>query len=112
MMTYALLHRKSSIWMVSNRLLIFWLSHRLSSINWIKKKLFPESAIHSQCTTRRSVSKVDNTASLQQFFLDYDQELATRFDMFEQVESNEELQEDFQSVLLMELPVVENVDID
>lgn len=67
----------------------------VAQYNWAKKTLFPESAIHSQCTTRRSVSKVDNTASLQQFFLDYDQELATRFDMLEQVDSNEDPQEEF-----------------
>jgi hypothetical protein len=67
----------------------------LAQYNWVKKKLFPESAIHSQCTTRRSVSKVDNTASLQQFFLDYDQELATRFDMLDHVDSNEDPQEEF-----------------
>ncbi|MBF4227350.1 ATP-dependent helicase, partial [Vibrio anguillarum] len=57
--------------------------------------LFPESAIHSQCTTRKSVSRVDNKASLQQFFLDYDQELATRFDMLEQADVSEESQDDF-----------------
>jgi len=61
---------------------------------WVKKILFPESAIHSKCTTR-SVSRVDNTASLQQFFLDYDQELATSFDMFEQADSSKESQDDF-----------------
>ncbi len=61
---------------------------------WLKKTLFPESAIHSQCTTRRSVTRVDNKASLQQFFLDYDQELATRFDMIEQADSNDEMQDE------------------
>ncbi|MFL7866367.1 UvrD-helicase domain-containing protein [Vibrio cincinnatiensis] len=67
----------------------------LEQYYWVKKTLFPESAIHSQCTTRRSVSRVDNTASLQQFFLDYDQELATRFDMLEQADVSEESQDDF-----------------
>ncbi|BDU36697.1 UvrD-helicase domain-containing protein [Vibrio nigripulchritudo] len=67
----------------------------LEKYYWVKKTLFPESAIHSRCTTRRSVSRVDNTASLQQFFLDYDQELATRFDMLEQADSSEESQDDF-----------------
>lgn len=67
----------------------------LEQYYWVKKTLFPESAIHSQCTTRRSVSRIDNTASLQQFFLDYDQELATRFDMLEQADVREESQDDF-----------------
>ncbi|KOO05947.1 UvrD-helicase domain-containing protein [Vibrio hepatarius] len=67
----------------------------LEQYYWVKKTLFPESAIHSQCTTRRSVSRVDNTASLQQFFLDYDQELATRFDMLEQADVSEDSQDDF-----------------
>ncbi len=62
--------------------------------NWIKKMLFPESAIHPQCTTRRNMSKIDNTSILQQFFLDYDQELATRFDMLESADPNDELQDD------------------
>lgn len=62
--------------------------------NWVKRTLFPESAIHSHCTTRRNTSKVNNTARLQQFFLDYDQELATRFDMLEQADLNDEPQED------------------
>jgi hypothetical protein len=67
----------------------------LEQYNWVKKIIFPESAIHSQCTTRRSVSSVDNRASLRQFFLDYDQELATRLDILEQVDSSEERQDDF-----------------
>ncbi|AUI86334.1 DNA helicase [Vibrio azureus] len=67
----------------------------LEQYYWVKKTLFPESAIHSQCTTRRNVSRVENTASLQQFFLDYDQELATRYDMLEQADSGEDGQDDF-----------------
>lgn len=61
----------------------------------VKKTLFAESAIHVQCTTRRQSIHHDNTASLQRFFLDYDQELATRFDMFSEADESEELEEDF-----------------
>lgn len=61
----------------------------------VKKTLFAESAIHKQCTTRRQSIEHDNSASLQRFFLDYDQELATRFDMLNDVDESDELQEDF-----------------
>lgn len=61
----------------------------------IKKRLFPESVIPAQCTTRRKNEFVDNSAVLQPFFLDYDQELATRFDMIESVDIVEEQQDDF-----------------
>ncbi|MEY8239016.1 MAG: hypothetical protein RPT25_01635 [Cycloclasticus sp.] len=62
--------------------------------NWIKKTLFSESVIHSQCTTRRKATNRDNSSSLQEFFLDYDQEQATKFDMFES-SSDEELEDNF-----------------
>ncbi|PHM59266.1 UvrD-helicase domain-containing protein [Xenorhabdus sp. KK7.4] len=61
----------------------------------IKTELFPESVIPAQCTTRRKNELIDNSAILQPFFLDYDQELATRFDMVESVDIAEEQQEDF-----------------
>lgn len=61
----------------------------------VRKTLFAESAIHTQCTTRRRSIDRDNSASLQRFFLDYDQELATRFDMFNEANETEGLQEDF-----------------
>lgn len=60
----------------------------------MKKTLFPETAIHSQCTTRRTALTHDNSASLQRFFLDYDQELATRLDMLGEADATG-LQEDF-----------------
>lgn len=61
----------------------------------VRKTLFSESAIHTQCTTRRQSINHDNSASLQRFFLDYDQELATRFDMLDDANDAQELQEDF-----------------
>ncbi|MFM2610959.1 3'-5' exonuclease [Vibrio campbellii] len=60
----------------------------------IKRTFFPESVIPAQCSTRRGKASVDNTAKLLPFFLDYDQELATRLDMVESVDSEEEGQED------------------
>lgn len=61
----------------------------------MKKTLFSETAIHSQCTTRRTALTHDNSASLQRFFLDYDQELATRIDMLGEADATKGLQEDF-----------------
>ncbi len=60
----------------------------------IKRTFFPESVIPAQCSTRRGRTSVDNTAKLLPFFLDYDQELATRLDMVESVDAEEEGQED------------------
>ncbi|MCC4817236.1 DNA helicase [Vibrio lentus] len=61
----------------------------------IKKKLFPESAIPTQCSTRRQHLVSDNSARLLPFFLDYDQELATRLDILESVDQDEEQQDEF-----------------
>ncbi|MEZ5534233.1 MAG: AAA family ATPase [Thiolinea sp.] len=61
----------------------------------MKKTLFAETAIHASCTTRRALLTHDNSASLQRFFLDYDQELATRFDMLDEAEATSGLAEDF-----------------
>ena len=65
-------------------------THR-EQYQWIKKTLFYETLIHSACTTRREAIVRDNSAQLETFFLDYDQELATKFDMFgEQRQPDEE----------------------
>ncbi|MDN3701650.1 hypothetical protein QWY96_13455 [Vibrio artabrorum] len=66
----------------------------IDSHSRIKRTFFPESVIPAQCSTRRGKASVDNTAKLLPFFLDYDQELATRLDMVESVDSEEEAQED------------------
>ncbi|OEE34644.1 UvrD-helicase domain-containing protein [Vibrio genomosp. F10] len=66
----------------------------IDSHSRIKRTFFPESVIPAQCSTRRGKASVDNTAKLLPFFLDYDQELATRLDMVESVDSEEEDQED------------------
>ncbi|EHI9239022.1 TPA: DNA helicase [Vibrio vulnificus] len=61
----------------------------------IKKKLFPESVIPTQCSTRKQHLVSDNSARLLPFFLDYDQELATRLDIMESVDPDEEQQDEF-----------------
>ncbi|MGF1731229.1 UvrD-helicase domain-containing protein [Photobacterium kasasachensis] len=60
----------------------------------VKKKLFPESVVPAQCSTRRQDEIVDNSARLLPFFLDYDQELATRLDLLESIDQTEEKQEE------------------
>ncbi|CAH8242682.1 DNA helicase [Vibrio aestuarianus] len=66
----------------------------IDSHSRIKLTFFPESAIPAACSTRRGKASVDNTAKLLPFFLDYDQELATRLDMVQSVDAEEEDQED------------------
>lgn len=60
----------------------------------IKSRLFVEAYIPVQCSTRQP-QKVDNSAQLLPFFLDYDQEQATKLDLFESVDSEEEKQDEF-----------------
>ena len=50
--------------------------------SWIKKNLVFESVVNSACTTRRDVSVRNTGAQLKEFFLDYDQELATKYDIW------------------------------
>ena len=50
---------------------------------WLKKHLVSESVINAACTTRRQTIKRDTGAKLQAFFLDYDQELATKYDILD-----------------------------
>ncbi len=60
----------------------------------IKAKLFVEAYIPVQCSTRKP-QQADNSAQLLPFFLDYDQEQATKLDLFESVDREEEKQEEF-----------------
>jgi hypothetical protein len=55
----------------------------------IKCGLIKEANIVSQCTTRASIKNRDTTAQLEKFFLNYDQELATRLDIVEDPEDDE-----------------------
>ena len=67
----------------------------VESFTCIKKTLFPESVIPTQCSTRKQNLVSDNSARLLPFFLDYDQELATRLDIMESVDQDEEQQDEF-----------------
>ncbi len=73
------------------------LSNRVSGkqTDWIKQVLFPESIVQFQCTTRGGAITRDNSASLKNFFLDYDQELAVHLDMLEKVDESDVHEEDF-----------------
>ena len=62
---------------------------------YVKSKLFPESVIPNQITTRRTHNRINNSASLQHFFLDYDQELSTRLDIIESLDREEEEKEGY-----------------
>jgi hypothetical protein len=61
---------------------------------WLKKRLIFESVINSACTTRRNTISNDTSTKLQDFFLDYDQELATKYDFWGGSHSKE-LEDDF-----------------
>ena len=50
---------------------------------WIMKMLFSETHIHAACTTRRAPVRRDNSAKFQTFFLNFDQEQATKLDLLE-----------------------------
>ncbi len=62
--------------------------------HWLKKAIVTETVISASCTTRRVVTTRDNSAQLDHFFLDYDQELATKYDMWGDAHSDE-LEESF-----------------
>lgn len=49
--------------------------------HWLLKNLFPETYIHAACTTRREIKVRDTSVKLQEYFLDYDQEMAAKLDM-------------------------------
>jgi superfamily I DNA/RNA helicase len=51
--------------------------------DFIRSELISESVINTECTTRRPIQRHDNTAQLKAFFLNYDQEAATKLDMFD-----------------------------
>lgn len=55
-----------------------------SAHQWLKRTLVSESVVNASCTTRRSVQVRDTKAKLQSFFLDYDQELATKYDIWDE----------------------------
>jgi hypothetical protein len=61
----------------------------------IKSSLVKEANIVSQCTTRAPVNSRDSSAQLNKFFLNYDQELATRLDMVEDSEEDDHEHEEF-----------------
>lgn len=54
--------------------------------SWIKATLFSEVIIEPSNTIRRDCVYRDNSAQLQTFFLDYDQELAAKLDFFNEQE--------------------------
>ncbi len=59
---------------------------------WLKKYFVSESVVNTLCTTRRdanvrNANVRDNSAKLQSFFLDYDQELATKYDIWGDTQS-------------------------
>lgn len=56
---------------------------------WLKKNLVTESLINASCTTRRNTISHDSSVKLQEFFLDYDQELATKYDILSDSQSSE-----------------------
>lgn len=57
--------------------------------HWIKKTIISESVVNASCTTRRELVARDNSAKLDNFFLDYDQEQATKYDMWNDPVSGE-----------------------
>ena len=48
---------------------------------WLKAELFPEATVNPACTARKEIRRTSTSAELQQFFLDYDQELASKLDL-------------------------------
>ncbi len=56
---------------------------------WLKEYLISESVVNALCTTRRDTDVRDNSAKLETFFLDYDQELATKYDIWGDTQSPE-----------------------
>lgn len=57
--------------------------------DWVRKNLVFESVINAACTTRRQALIRDSRAQLSDFFLDYDQELAAKYDMWDESNSTE-----------------------
>ncbi|MBX2808893.1 MAG: AAA family ATPase [Cellvibrionaceae bacterium] len=52
---------------------------------YVKKQLVPETVINAACTTRRQPVVRDSKAQLASFFLDYDQELAAKYDILDEL---------------------------
>jgi hypothetical protein len=66
----------------------------------ILQRYFPETEIHASCTTRRKLAR-DNSAQLQRFFLDHQQEWAAKLDLdLEQPADQKELARDFSTRLV------------
>ena len=57
--------------------------------NWLKKILVFESFVNNACTTRRERVNGNADAKLHDLFLDYDQELATKYDIWGDSNQNE-----------------------
>lgn len=58
-----------------------------SCSQWLKKTIFPETSINPALTSRREQSTRDNSAQMQSFFLDYDQEMACKLDIIGNTEA-------------------------
>jgi len=61
----------------------------------VKYALIKEANIVSHCTTRAPINSRDTSAQLNKFFLNYDQEMATRLDMVEDTEGDDYGHEEF-----------------
>ncbi|MEO0442331.1 MAG: UvrD-helicase domain-containing protein [Pseudomonadota bacterium] len=53
--------------------------------HYLKEQLVSECLVNSACTTRRKPISRDSGATLRPFFLDYNQELATKYDLLDNV---------------------------
>jgi len=51
--------------------------------DFIRSEIVSESVINAECTTRHPIKRNDNNSQLKSFFLNYDQEAATKLDMFD-----------------------------
>ena len=76
-----------------------YIAHALRPMNdyahyWIKEKLAFEAVINSMLTVKKTKITRDNRAQLDRFFLDYDQELAVKLDIWDN-RNSDGLAEDF-----------------
>lgn len=69
--------------------------------SYIKNTLFNELSIHAACTARRPNIVRDTSAKLHSFFLDYDQESATKLDIIDESRTMGDLSADNNSVRLI-----------
>nr|MBX2859309.1 AAA family ATPase [Cellvibrionaceae bacterium] len=68
---------------------------------WLKKHIFPETNINAEFSTRRDTIERNNGAQLQEFFLDYDQEKATKLDIIGEDSTNKHQETQLHSVRLI-----------